>query len=524
MDEVQLLVDSLVAPLTAVVVDTTDGNPIYDCEQKLTLRWQWRAPGRLPVPVGPVDLAFMLRTIDYGLATQQNETLASAQLVSTTVNHLRQSLDTHPDSRETLYVYLHLLRELGSLFDNTNVKWRAYFPGAMRGSSNVRGEYVQGLVLLSQHCYSASLELEDGGSRAALLGECAAAMHEACETAQLVQSERYDQERQQRWQYIKSPKSLSPSTASDPTTRVDEYRREDTRLLRAFIREELGGLAQLGAHALLMRLQKNEMRARLIEAEVHRQGLVAQHSNVHEILAPVIQAVLRDYEAIQQQLVQRPRARLALYSQHMQLYWHTHQQWLLAAADYALYEAQTEENALDYGKRALRRLKQMHTLSEADKEVVQSLYNKAESEFEGLYGAGSTLEMPEIEPFEPVPSQGQPDFGHYAREAWGRFTQQNREVQLALEHLQTLASRGGAQGRTVIIVPECAEVSSRTASLTNAAKIAVMFDRQRHLKWLLGMRQPPERTITLSEKTVQEMQQELDKLELQMQEEKLVVY
>lgn len=535
MEHVQQLVDELTGVVQQPLFyshNLTNDNanePIYDCQQSSPQkqRWIWRPPSQLPPPVGPVDLGFMLKSIDYSLYQQNPELASHCHLISATLNRTRSMLQ---DSTEMLYTYLNLLRLLMPMFDNTNVKARSYFTCVSQpvpSFSNLMAEYLQVLLLLSMRLYTQTMEMQDGSEKAALLNECLAATQEVCDSADTVQSGRYEEtRRQRRWQYIKPPKSLSPEQRNDPITRLEEFRQQDSRQLKEFVRHQLGGLSQLSAHLVLIQLQKNEMRARQLEQEVRR-DLASQNVIVYSVLAPVIQSVLSDYADIMTRLQEKsPASRLMHYAESMILYWETRQQYLLAASDFAIYESGTHDNFIEYGKRAWRRLRGMTILSDTDKEAVQTLYDRVFTEMDDQSGNGSIMSLdmdPEIESFT-MPDQQKRDFNHYAEYHWLRFRAQNNAVQQSLDVLASLY--GDETNRSTTLIVTTADVSHGPilpagSSMTNATKAAILYERLRHLQWLLSLTDAKEE-ILLSQTQVSELRDEQVRVEQVMQSNKMV--
>lgn len=491
VEEVQVAAECL-EPLKAVSADQAEfaaaGNPCYDALQPQPhgLRWQWHAPKQLPPCEAALDLGLVLRTAAFA-QSQSGDALAHCQLLSETMRTLRKQIATDDHA---LYVYTGLLHRLARLFNNTNCRQRAYYSNTE--SSNLLSEYVQALVLLAQRLYNAAETLPDGEEKARALDESTAAMHEACRVTQYALGEHYPAERRQRWQFQQPPRALSPDTLTQPAAQLEALHERDTEQLRAQLLQEMGGPAQLEAHRLLMRLQGDELKAHRLEAYVGT-DLAAHSELIYSALGPVTESVLRDYRAITACLqAQHARSELAQYAARMTLYWQTRQQYWLAASDFAVYEAAAVENALDYGKRAWRRLDRLDALAESEQALVQALYDRVELEMRDQYGAGGALELGEL---APVQGEATPlEFKVYANQQWRRLaTRSGTAVQDALHGLRALLQQRQAAPLDVLTgqpqQPVGTSYSGNTseAALSNASKAAVLADRQRHLEWLLGM-------------------------------------
>jgi hypothetical protein len=498
---------------------------VYKHKQQGDAVWQWRAPQELPQTPGPVDLTFMLRNIDYTAiqnAPQSLKTQLATLNVALTELRITIGRPGHTDTH-SLYIYTHLIHQLSGMFDNSNIKCRAYFDAApsQNSTSNFTGEYMQALLLLTMRHYNTACEMPDGEQKARLFDRCQAAMEHLCETASLVQSERYDAERRlRRWQYIKAPNSVSPQNMQDKAVRLEEFRRRDTQQLRAFVKQELGGLTQLGAHTLLMQLQKNEMRARDLEA-VALDDMAASHALVYQTLGPVLEAVIRDYDAIGGQLQNHTQCDLFLYAASRRLYWFTKQQYVLASVDWAYYRQSSDSDAVGYGLRAHERLKQfedgdMSPLLQTD---VQLLYDTTKTEVSGY----SFVKPLPIEPLDPFPTQPLKSHHEFVSEAWDDFVRDCPAVVQALESLKQF-HLCCIQEETVMrnTVDQNSPIDP-SFDMSNKCMAAVLNDRHSTLMpWLLK-RRGEDGTIVLSVEEVALLQLHYEEIETMMRRNKLFI-
>jgi len=490
-------------------------DPVFVCAQKAdALQWQWRQPATLPAQLGVTDLCHILKNVNYELAQQQQRaTLEQIELLSTHLDKTRaicQEVDQCPV--ETLYFYTQMLKRMGHLFNNSNVKYRSYYDGgdaAVPTSSAYLYEYVQAMLVLGGRLYNASQSLTGGEAKRDTLDQCVAVFDELRDCCAHILSEKYTESRRRRWQYVKSPTALSSGTGID----AHALAQKQTDALRQFVTRDVGGLAHLEAHATLMRVKQNEMRADLLEREmVH--DLAAYNANIYDDLAPIMQAIIEGYAQIGELLVQRRDAesQLAVYAHHMQLYWKTRQQTLMAHSDFACYEAATEYAHMAYGRRALRRLEALGEFHPSERATTQSLYEAIHKRVTEDFASGV-----EQLPLEPIKSrqasvQAKP-FKFYSDACWDSFASRLPALDAAFAALRQLRDTD-AERRSLTNVLMSATPSPPSsggvplARASNEAKAEVLRDRQRTLQWLLKSRRS-DGTIVLDAGRVEQWEEEV---------------
>lgn len=459
MEDFEQVLDSLLDELKAREPPPPRCDPQYDAPQH-GLEWQWRPPVQ-PPQQGHLDLSYVARS----LGALQHQQIHELKQLSQTLNAQRAQLLHCPLPQ--LYHYVHAMHQLSLRLTRGDYDYPSHFLESRSHSPEFLYEYAQTLLLLGARLHDQALAARDEKHRAECYGQLVALFDQLHACVQVAQSEQYEASRRQRWQYV-------PPRVSSQQSPANELQR-----LRNWLQSDLGGTPQLQAHALLFQAKANESRARFMQQQ-RDPDEVKHNEKLYRIVAPLLQGVVEDYEAIGQLLP--AETQLAQYAERARLYWYTQQHVWLARSDAARFR----QGDSAYGKRALRRLEAMGDCFDASERIQVTLL------YEELYTALSTGYAGTGLPLEPIQRgvvSKRVDFTTLCQAHWSQCTYTSL-VESGLSALQQLQRVERHRDDTGEDTPNINIISNNNGAtphgMSNEAKRELLLDRQAVLQQLLG--------------------------------------
>lgn len=501
MEDFEQVLDSFIDELKGPQAPIVRPDPQYDAVQRAdSVEWQWRPPAQSPV-AGRLDLSYVARS----LGSLQPQQLQELKQLSQTLNAQRTQLLHCPLPQ--LYQYAHAMHQLSLRLTRGDFSYPSHFVESRSHSPEFVYEYAQTLLLLGARLHDQALAARDEKLKAECYGQLVALFDQLHACASIVTGEQYEASRRLRWQF--EPPPLTSTLSSNGTAHVLRAPNELQRL-RNWVTSDLGGPQQLQAHALLFQAKTNESRARFLQVRGKEDDEAKHNERLYKVVAPLLQAVIEDYEAIGQLL--GPDTQLARYAERARLYWFTQQQVWLARSDAARFKQGEGFDA--YGKRALRRLEAMGDCFDASEHTqVTLLYEELYTALStGYTSGGSSLPLEAVQ--RGVVSK-RADFTSLCQAHWTQC-QWAAVVESGLQALQQLRRHSESDLGEIGHTPTTMASSGVAPhSMSNEAKRELLLDRQDVLTRLLG-RIDSQGQIVLDAHDCESLRRELQTVQLRL--------
>lgn len=496
--------------------------PVYESRPDETISGHWNIalPVDIPLVSGQIDLYKILRSTEVHCQAEEIDLLNT---FSQFLNKIRRQIleNTMRQDIDLFYTYLLCIRKLTKFFENNSTLLPSYFADSTyKECGHFMYEYMNVILFLIIRIHQAmkhnnSLEPP---VRIEQLATCKLLLMELKQCCLHCLQEKSNGS--SKWVYTPPLESIASGNEKQLKQSKSRHLENERTTLKKYIEIDLCGVKTLDLRITLFNAMKNEVHVQLLQQSLSSIPLIEQHDKTHELIAPMIRNIIMDYDSITKDTAEDP-GYISLFTQYKSYYWVIYSDYLLAKIDWQYFKAATCHDFLEYGKRAYKRLdivlkfitKRALWLSQHIHldETLSQQHGDLKSEIAALYkNVGSELcltsipdcHLPETRPLELPASKL--NLNTIFTTKWQLITTNYGIVPQVFNILVRLSKT-----ETTIIIPSPIPTVS---TLTNAQKHEVINERERHLKWLLSMKDCETNTITINKAWTEYLSQEYLKL------------